>query len=144
MKKAAFYILMMLITALGFSQEGCLKFRNGKFKVTDPASKKVCIITRDGDIQTERMEDSDETYDFTIEWINDCTYTVTPTPTTIDRNRDVLKAGTMTVKIVKTTDTSYTQKVRVASNPKFRRYDEVYVVKEEKKEEEKEETDKKY
>ena len=133
MKKAAFYIFMLLIPIWGFSQEGCLKFRNGTFKVTDPASKKVCIITRDGDIQTERMEDSDETYDFNIEWINDCTYTVTPTATTIDRNRDVLKAGTMTVKIVKTTDSSYTQKVRVTSNPKFRRYDEVYVVKKKEK-----------
>lgn len=133
MKKTAFYIFMLLIPIWGFSQEGCLKFRNGTFKVTDPASKKVCIITRDGDIQTERMEDSDETYDFNIEWINDCTYTVTPTPTTIDRNRDVLKAGTMTVKIVKTTDSSYTQKVRVTSNPKFRRYDEVYVVKKKEK-----------
>ncbi len=133
MKKTAFYIFMLLIPIWGFSQEGCLKFRNGTFKVTDPASKKVCIITRDGDIQTERMEDSDETYDFNIEWINDCTYTVTPTATTIDRNRDVLKAGTMTVKIVKTTDSSYTQKVRVTSNPKFRRYDEVYVVKKKEK-----------
>ena len=79
------------------------------------------------------MEDYDETYYFNIEWINDCTYTVTPTATTIDRNRDVLKAGTMTVKIVKTTDSSYTQKVRVTSNPKFRRYDEVYVVKKKEK-----------
>ena len=128
--KTAFFTLAMLVSFFGFSQESCLQFHEGTFRVTDPASKKVCIITREGDTQTERMEDSEETYDFTINWLNDCTYTINPTPSTIARNKEVLKAGTMTVKIIKTTDSSYTQKVRVANNPKFRRYDEVYVVKE--------------
>ena len=122
--------LLLLMTAFfGYSQSTCCaKFKNGTFKVTDPGSKKVCIITRDGDTQTERMEESDQTYDFDIVWIDECTYTVTPTASTAARNKDVLKAGTMTVKITKATDSSYTQKVTVANNPKFRRVDEVFVV----------------
>lgn len=109
-------------------QSGCAKFKNGTFKVTDPASKKVCIITRDGNIQTEKMEESDEVYDFDIVWIDDCTYTVNPTPATAVKKKEVLKAGTMTVKITKVKDGSYTQRVTVANNPKFRRVDEVFMV----------------
>ena len=125
--KAMIFAAVLLATLASYSQS-CAKFKNGTFKVTDPGSKKVCIITRDGNTQTERMEESDQTYDFDIVWIDDCTYTVTPTAATAARNKDVLKAGTMTVKITKSTDTSYTQKVTVANNPKFRRVDEVFVV----------------
>ena len=125
--KAMIFATVLLATLTGYSQS-CAKFKNGTFKVTDPGSKKVCIITRDGNTQTERMEESDQTYDFDIVWIDDCTYTVTPTAATAARNKDVLKAGTMTVKITKSTETSYTQKVTVANNPKFRRVDEVFVV----------------
>jgi len=96
--------------------------------VTDPASKKVCIITRDGNIQTEKMEDDAEVYDFDIVWLDDCTYTVSPTAATAARNKDTLKAGTMTVKIFKPKEGSYMQRVTVANNPKFRRIDEVFVV----------------
>lgn len=132
--KTAILTLGLLLPLWGFSQDdGCLKFKNGTFKVTDPETKKVCIITRKGDTQTERMEDSDQTYDFKITWVDNCKYTVKPTATTIERNRDVLKAGMLTVEIIKTTDSSYTQKVQVETNPKFTRYDEVYIVKKKEK-----------
>lgn len=147
--KTILSISLFLLPFLGFSQKDCTKFKDGAFKITDPVTKKVCIITREGNTQTERLEDAAEIYDFDITWIDDCTYTVNPTAATSARNKDVLKAGTMTVKIIKVSDTSYTQRVTVANNPKFRRVDEVFVVeekkdKQEKKEEKKEEADKKY
>ncbi|AWH85467.1 hypothetical protein HYN59_10215 [Flavobacterium album] len=120
------FAFLFSITAL--AQSECAKFKNGTFKVTDPASKKVCIIKRDGNTQTERMEESDETYDFDIVWIDDCTYTVSPTASTAARNKDVLKAGTITVKMTKVKESSYVQKVTVANNPKFRRVDEVFLM----------------
>lgn len=124
---------MLLLSLVGYSQNvDCSKYKNGTFKLTDPKTKKVCIITRDGNKQTEKMEDAEEVYDFDIVWIDNCTYTVSPTPATAARNKDVLKAGTMTVKITKTKDDSYIQKATVANNPKFRRIDEVFVVKEKK------------
>lgn len=122
-------IIALIASTSGYCQENaCTKFKNGTFKVTDPASKKVCIITREGNVQTEKMEESSDVYDFDIVWLDDCTYTVTPTPATAARNKDVLKAGTMTVKITKAKDNSYTQRVTVANNPKFRRVDEVFMV----------------
>lgn len=134
MKTKITLLALLVMPYLGFSQSACDKYKNGTFKVTDPQSKKVCIITRDGDKQTERMEESDDTYDFDIVWIDDCTYTVTPTAASAAKNKDVLKAGTMTVKLTKIKDSSYTQRVTVANNPKFRRMDEVFLVKEDKKE----------
>jgi len=127
--KRIFTILLLISAYFGFSQEKpCMKFREGTFKVTDPASKKVCIITRNGNVQTEKMEENEEVYDFDLVWIDDCTYTVSPTPATAARNKAVLKAGTMTVKIIRAKDNSYTQRVTVANNPKFRRVDEVFLV----------------
>ncbi|MFL9843493.1 hypothetical protein [Flavobacterium rhizosphaerae] len=129
--KITFLSLFMLFGCIGFSQTtDCTQFKNGKFKVTDPASKQVCYITRDGNTQTERMEDSDEEYNFDIVWIDDCTYTVTPTASALQLNKELDKTGTMTVKITKTKENSYIQRVTVANNPKFRRMDEVFVVKE--------------
>lgn len=126
-KITLFFSFILSFSAFG-QEPACAKFKNGTFKVTDPASKKVCIITREGNIQTEKMEESEEVYDFDLVWINDCTYTVTPTPATAARKKEVLKAGTMTVRIIKAKDNSYTQRVTVATNPKFRRVDEVFLV----------------
>lgn len=127
--KITIFSIFLLLPLLGFSQDtGCAKYRYGTFKVTDPATKKVCIITREGDVQTEKMEDTEEVYDFNLVWIDDCTYTVTPTAASLARNKELNKSGTMTVKIIKTTDTSYFQRITVANNPKFRRMDEVFVV----------------
>jgi hypothetical protein len=131
-RKIIVYATALLLSAFGYSQTNCAKFKNGTFKLTDPKSKEVCIITRDGNKQTERMEQSDETYDFEIAWTDDCTYTVTPTPSTAQRNPEVTKSGVMTVKIIKTKKDSYTQKVTIATDPKFSRVDEVFVVEEKK------------
>jgi hypothetical protein len=127
MLKKITHIALFLLPLLGFSQN-CAQFKNGTFKVTDPATKKVCIITRDGNVQTEKMEESEEVYDFDLVWLDDCTYTVSPTPATAARNVSTTKVGTMTVKILRPKEGSYVQRVTVANNPKFRRVDEVFVV----------------
>ena len=128
MKKTALFCLLLLAFN-GYSQN-CAKYREGKFKVTDPKSKKVCIITREGETQTEKMEEAEEAYTFDIKWLDDCTYTLTPTASTLARNKDVKDIGTMTVKIIQVRDSSYTHRITVANNPKFRRVDEVFAVKE--------------
>jgi len=129
-KKITLLAVFTLLPFFGFSQsKGCEHLKNGTFKVTDPASKKVCIIKRNGNLQTERMEESSETYDFDLAWVDDCTYTISPTASTLSRNRDVAKAGLMTVRIINAKDSTYTQKVTVSTNKKFRRIDEVTMIK---------------
>lgn len=130
MKLTLQILMLALISFYSFGQDSivCSDYKNGTFKLTDPQSKKVCIITRKDNVQTERIQDSDEVYDFNITWIDDCTYTVTPTASTASRNKEMLKLGTMTVAITPATDTSYVQSIRVANSPKFRRKDTVYIV----------------
>jgi len=134
MKKTTLLLFVtLLVTAFGYSQGlDCSRVKEGTFKFTDPATKKACTIKRTGNIQTEKMEDAEEVYDFDLVWIDDCTYTLSPTAATAARNKEVLKAGTMTVKITKVKENSYIQHVKVANNPKFRRIDEVFLVSESK------------
>jgi hypothetical protein len=122
--------IAILFPLIGFSQSKCEKFKNGTFKFTDPKSKKVCVITRNGNIQTEKMQDAEEVYDFDVVWLDDCTYTVTPTAATSARNKDATKIGTMTVKMVQIKDSSYVQKISIANNRRFKRSDTVFVMNE--------------
>lgn len=126
--KKLYTFTFLILAAVSYSQTDCSKFRSGTFKFTDPDSKKVCIINRDGDTQTERVENSDEVYEFSVTWTDSCTYTISPTSSTIQKKPEVLKLGTMTVKITPVTDTTYVQNIRVANSPKFKRRDEVVVV----------------
>lgn len=129
--KIKLLIATLFITATSaFAQDSCAKFRTGTFKVTDPKSKQVCIITRTGDTQTEKMEESDDVYDFDVKWLDDCTYVVTPTPASVAKNKELLKAGTMTVTMTKVKDSSYVQNIKVANYPTFKRTDTVFFVKE--------------
>lgn len=133
MTKKILLLFTFIITLATYGQQNdCSKLKEGTFKLTDPASKKTSIIKRSGNIQTEQMEDADEVYDFDLVWVDDCTYTITPTAATAARNKELQKAGTMMVKITKVKDHSYIQRVTVASNPKFRRMDEVFIVEESK------------
>ncbi len=128
--KRIFAIAVLLICANSiFAQSNCTRFKEGKFKVTDPKTKKVCFITREGDTQTEKLEEAEEAFTFDIKWLDDCTYTLTTTASTLARNKNVKDTGTMTVKIVKVKENSYVHRVTVANNPKFRRVDEVFIVK---------------
>ncbi|KAF2519215.1 hypothetical protein E0W68_05435 [Flavobacterium salilacus subsp. salilacus] len=127
--KITLYICILTSCFYGYSQSNCTDFRNGTFKFTDKESGKVCIITRKDNEQTEKIENTQEEYHFAIKWVDSCTYTLTPTATTVQKNKEVLKLGTMTVKIIPATDSSYVQLVRVANSPKFKRRDEVFIAK---------------
>ena len=84
----------------------CKKFRNGTFKMTYEGKKG--IIKRYNDVQEEYMNGSGKpTMTFTVKWISDCIYTLTPTATTRKEYPDIPKDGTMTVKITETTANSY-------------------------------------
>lgn len=121
------YILLCCLSA--HSQSNCSDFKNGTFKFTDKESGKICIITRKDNEQTEKIENTQEVYYFAVKWVDSCTYTLTPTAATVQKNKEILKLGTMTVKITPATDSSYVQLIRVANSPKFKRRDEVFAVK---------------
>jgi len=80
------------------------KFKNGNFKSIVPGMG-VNMISRNGDTQTEQINTKPEVT-FKVKWLDEKTYTLTPTEDY--RKKYKLPADAkMTVKITKTTDTSY-------------------------------------
>jgi hypothetical protein len=102
------FLFFLLLFTISFAQvPNCKKFKTGNFKMTYEGKKG--LIKRYGNTQEEYLNgDGKPTMVFTINWINDCTYTLTPTAATRKAFRDIPKEGTMTVTIIKTTATSYT------------------------------------
>jgi hypothetical protein len=91
------------------TKQDCLKFRNGKFSISDPFIGST-FIERDGDTQLEFNENRSHGVRLKVEWIDDCTYGLQPI--------EFLKGSTwspdttgvrMTVRIIKTLDNSYIQ-----------------------------------
>ncbi len=67
------------------------------------------IIKRFGNTQEEYLNgEGKPTLVFTVSWINDCTYILTPTAATRKAFPAIPKLGNMTVNIIKTTATTYT------------------------------------
>lgn len=87
---------------------GCNNFKNGMFKLTD---KKVgtSLIIRNGNSQIEININSRDTAFFEINWIDDCTYTLTPSQVTFKKYNYLPANAKMLVRILQTTDTSYVQ-----------------------------------
>lgn len=110
MKKIKVLSLMCMVSFGLYSQSlSCLKFRNGKFQST--YNGKTAIIERSGSKQVEyfvNLKDSLK-IEFDIKWLNDCTYTLTPTKESLVKYSKFPKNALITVRITNTTATSYTQ-----------------------------------
>ncbi len=102
------FLFQILVSAPGlFGQTpDCSKFKNGTFLLVGYDEKNYRIV-RNGKHQTESFKDL--TFEFTVKWIDDCTYTVTPTKETIEQNPDFPKDGFITVKITEVKENSYIQ-----------------------------------
>ncbi|TPE44637.1 hypothetical protein [Pontibacter mangrovi] len=84
------YLLsLILIGYTSFSTNTCQSIKSGTFKTVshiEGAAPITTIIERVGDIQYERSEQLGAAYKFKVEWINDCTYTLTWLETIKDEN----------------------------------------------------------
>lgn len=103
--------LLIFILTLGLHAQSldCKKFRNGKFKST--LEGRTAIIERSGSIQKEyfiNLKDSLK-ISFDVKWLDDCTYTLTPTKESFEKYPRLPQNALITVKITNTTPNSYTQ-----------------------------------
>ena len=106
--KKLFATTLLLATILNVCAQtiNCKKFKNGTFKMTYLG--KNGIVKRKGNIQDEYYNgEKTPSLSFTVKWIDNCTYTLTPTEATRKLNPEIPKDGVMTVKITKTTTSSY-------------------------------------
>jgi hypothetical protein len=83
----------------------CSKFKTGTFKMW--IGTKIAIIKRSPDMQTEKIDTMKTPDTLMVKWLDDCTYTLTPTPYTLNKTPRVPKNLVLTVTIDATTDSSY-------------------------------------
>lgn len=82
MRSLLFSFLFILLSSSLMAQKDCNAYHNGKFKLVDAASKTTYLIERKGKLQTESIVGTSDKLDFIVNWIDDCTYSLTPTPKT--------------------------------------------------------------
>lgn len=110
-KKSKYTCLFWLMIA-GSNCNGqkleCQKFANGSFKIVDSETG-TSFITRYGTRQSEITEGRKDSTIFTVTWIDDCTYTLTPTEETLKKYPSLPNNAVLTVTIIETKDKSYIQ-----------------------------------
>lgn len=112
MKLATFTaILISLISTnvLGQHTE-CEKFKNGYFKIPKDSISGESFIVRKGNTQAETIKGKYVVSEFHVDWIDACTYTLTPTEKTLLQYGGLPQNAMLTVKIIETKKGSYIQK----------------------------------
>ncbi len=108
-KKIGFSLVAMLFVAVNLHAQspGCKLFRDGKFKMTYKG--KQTIIIRKGYQQLQYFDKAKQPTVYTVKWVNDCTFTLTPERKRIAKLKDVPLTAVLTQKIIKAKKDSYTQ-----------------------------------
>jgi hypothetical protein len=104
-----FVIISLAGPVLAFAQSpDCRQFKDGLFKTTVDGT--TDIIRRSGLDQIEYFQGASNKADhFTVKWLDDCTYTLTPDSAVFSVNKGLPKNIVFTIRIIKTTKDSYTQ-----------------------------------
>ena len=106
------YTYLFLGMFIGSYSDGqkleCQNYSNGSFKIVDSVTG-TSFITRYGTRQSEITEGKKDSTVFTVKWVDDCTYTLTPTEETRKKYPSLPDNAMLTVKIIETKDKSYIQ-----------------------------------
>ncbi len=102
------FIIMTLSSYLYGQNLECNRFKNGSFKIIDSETG-TSFIERNGARQSEITEGKKDSTTFIVKWIDDCTYTLTPTKETLNKYQSLPDNATLTVRIIETQANSYTQ-----------------------------------
>ncbi len=104
----------MLLTLVAYKvnaqESNCEKFKNGHFIIPKDSHAPESTIIRNGSIQTEQVKGSKEVSEFVVEWVDECTYTLTPTAKTRKLYKNLPKDATLTVEIIEVKKNSYIQR----------------------------------
>ncbi|CAN5533844.1 hypothetical protein BH10BAC1_BH10BAC1_20840 [soil metagenome] len=103
-------LAFIIITATSYSQTmDCKKFKDGTFKTLPQNEIPETTIVRKGDIQKEKTQGKKGTSEFKVKWIDDCTYTLTPTEKTLKKSPELPKNLILTITIIEVKEHSYIQ-----------------------------------
>ncbi len=70
---------------------------------------KTTIFKRQGATQQEYYDDAKTPTSYTVKWINDCSFSLTPKADVFKKYPNIPKNAVLMVHIIKTTKDSYTQ-----------------------------------
>jgi len=103
----------------------CKKLRTGKFRSL--IDGKTTIMERTPTTETDYLDGNVVSAIYTVKWLNDCTYTLTPTEQTVKLHPEIRKGAVFTVEIVLKNTNSYTTVVS-ANYTKVKNNIEVYKI----------------
>lgn len=108
------YILtffFLCISAILFGQKPtCKTFKDGEFKIINDSKSDWTWIKREGNLQIEKSSQSSAKIELIVEWIDECTYTLTPKDRTLKEFEWVPIGGYLIVEIIEVKANSYIQK----------------------------------
>tara|TARA_B110000908_G_C9928766_1_gene302935 strand:+ start:110 stop:436 length:327 start_codon:yes stop_codon:yes gene_type:complete len=88
----------------------CEKFKNGEFKILKDSISNGSLISRKGNLQTERIIGEKGTTELIVNWIDECTYTLKPKDMTLEKFKGLPKNALLKVEIIEIKENSYIQK----------------------------------
>lgn len=111
--RAGFFYLAVIFLSVSANINAqsisCKNFRNGTFICKFEGN--TDIIKRSGSEQLEYFNGSKKPDHYRVKWLNDCTYTLTPSAEVLAESKNLPKNIVFTVRIIKTSKDSYTQTV---------------------------------
>ena len=110
MRYLAVALLLLFFAGCRLHPKDCSRFRDGTFQST--LRGHPYFIERKGAVQKEYVlgtPDSAVMF-FNVEWLNDYTYTLKPTPETLTKFPKEPKNAMMTIEIIRTTPKSYVER----------------------------------
>ena len=109
--KVCFLTFFILLSTFQLQAQSasCSNFKNGKFKST--VGGRTVIIERNGSYQKEYLIDVEDSLkmSFNVNWLDDCTYTLTPTKEAYQKYPKLPKNALITVRMTNVTLNGYTQ-----------------------------------
>ncbi|HLC82881.1 MAG TPA: hypothetical protein VJI69_03555 [Bacteroidia bacterium] len=110
MKNLFTLIFFFTLSTCMFGQAmDCKKFKEGTFKTLPQDDAPETTIVRKGEIQKEKTKGTRGTSELIVKWIDDCTYTLTPTEKTLKKSPGLPKNMVLTVTITDVKEHSYMQ-----------------------------------
>ena len=88
----------------------CEKFKNGEFKTLKDSISQGSLISRNGNLQTERIIGAKDSTELIVSWIDKCTYTLKPKDMSLKKFKGLPKDALLTVEIIEIKENSYIQK----------------------------------
>jgi hypothetical protein len=103
-----FFCILLYTSQLSAQSNECAKFKNGIFNLIDKKTG-TSYIKRYGNRQSEITDGKKDSTTYVVKWLDDCTYTLTPTQETFKVYPFLPLDALLTVTIIKTKKNSYIQ-----------------------------------